>query len=124
MGHAVPRRVLIAATLALAEGGFMILDSVHRLVTGDFLRLAGQLGPWSAIVSAVGIDPMSTGPAFLVLGIVYVIAAVGLLRGYRRGYPLTMGMAVGTLWYLVFGTVSSVAQILLLVRVRGRLQRE
>lgn len=53
------------AALALFEAGWMAFDGVRALATGDYVTpssgpYAGQLGPWSQVVSAVGIPPRST----------------------------------------------------------------
>ena len=55
----------IVVVLALVEGGWLAFDGEHALVTGDYItpdsgQYAGQLGPWSKLVSAVGIEPRST----------------------------------------------------------------
>jgi len=113
--------LVLAAGLALLEGGFMVADAVHRFVTGDFFRIDGQLGPWSTIISGLGIDPLAMGPVFLVLGAIHALAGVAILLRRPWGVPLTIAMAFGTLWYLIFGTISSSIQIVLLwVHSRAR----
>jgi hypothetical protein len=109
-----PWRITLAAVLALVNGGYMTVDSIHRFVFGDLIRIGGQLGPWSGIVSAVGIDPLAMGPVFLVLGVAYLVSGVTLVRGHPWGRPLVTIMAAATSWYLVFGTISSVFQLTLL----------
>lgn len=47
----------VAAALALTDGRYMITDALHRFTFGDFIRIGGQLRPWSTIVRAAGIDP-------------------------------------------------------------------
>jgi len=51
--------------LALITGGWMLFDGLRALVTGDYTMpssgpYAGQLGPWTYIISAVGLDQRST----------------------------------------------------------------
>ena len=53
-------RYLLAA-LALIAAGWMVFDGMHA---GDQVRpesgeYAAQLGPWSRVVSALGIEPAS-----------------------------------------------------------------
>ncbi len=103
----------------------MIVDATHRFVLGDFIRIGGELGPWASIVGGLGIDPLAMGPVFLLVGVAQVIAAVLLVLHHPWGSVLVLGMAVGTLWYLVFGTVSSPVQIALIsVARRGHLNRK
>ncbi len=96
----------------------MILDSVHRFLTGDFIRIGGQLGPWAAVVGAFRIDPLAMGPIFLVVGVTQLIAALLLLLRHRWGDILVLAVAVRTLWYLIFGTVSSLVQIVLVLAAK------
>lgn len=94
----------------------MVIDATRRFVVGDFFRIGGQLGPWAVLVSAVGVDPLAMGPVFLVIGVAQVTAALLLLLLHRPwGDVLVLAFAVGTLWYLLFGTISSVIQIALIV---------
>jgi hypothetical protein len=112
----------VAAALALVDGGYMIADAIHRFALGDFIRIGGELGPWAAVVSTVGIDPLAMGPVFLAVGLVQITAAGLLLLHHRWGYVLILAMAVATLWYLVFGTLSSLVQIAMVWHVRRDLR--
>jgi hypothetical protein len=54
----------LLAALALIAAGWMVFDGMHGLLTGDQVRpesgeYAAQLGPWSRVVSALGIEPAS-----------------------------------------------------------------
>src|SRR5207244_12500397 len=68
MSRPLLRTAVVAAALAIISGGYLVIDAIHRFVVGDFLRIGGQLGPWAVLVGAVGIDPLSMGPVFLVIG--------------------------------------------------------
>src|SRR2546426_7718912 len=119
MSRPLPR--IAAAALAIINGGYLVIDAIRRFIVGDFFRIGGQLGPWAVLVGAAGIDPLSMGPVFLVIGVAQVAAASLLLLRRPWGDMLVLALAVGTLWYLIFGTVSSVIQITLIVASkRGR----
>src|SRR2546428_5719886 len=115
MSRPLPRTAVAAAALAIINGGYLVIDAIHRFVVGDFLRIGGQLGPWAVLVGAIGIDPLAMGPVFLVIGVAQVAAAAILLLRHQWGDILVLAFAVGMLWYLLFGTISSVIQIALIV---------
>ncbi len=57
--------VWAVAVLAVVVAGWFLFDGLYALITGDYVtpksgEHAGQLGPWSSVVSAVGITPRST----------------------------------------------------------------
>jgi hypothetical protein len=119
----------IVVLLAAAEAGWMAADGTRALITGDYVtpasgRHAGELGPWAGLVKLVGIEPRSTlmKGVFVAYGLAWLVvtAAFAQRRPWaRRGMVVA---AAGSLWYLVIGTVSSAAQLLLLA-VDARLQR-
>ena len=86
-------------------------------VTPDSGQYAGQLGPWSQLVSAVGIEPRSTLMKLihLVLGTTWVVMIVCFVRCSSRTWWGMIFCAVAGLWYLPFGTMLSLLQILLLM---------
>lgn len=62
----------IVLALVLSQGGWLMFDGGRALITGDYVTpssgpRAGQLGPWSRIVSAVGLEPRSTFMSIIVL---------------------------------------------------------
>lgn len=112
----------LTVALCLVQGGYMAFDGVRALTVGSYLtpasgEHAGELGPWARIVRAVGIPPESTGMklAFVGLGTAWLAAAVGLALGAEWARWLGIALAVATLWYLVPGTVISVAVLALLL---------
>lgn len=93
----------------------MLFDGSHRLLTGDYVRLKGRLGPWADLVVETGIDPMSLGAFFVVLGLGWTIGGIGLLLGRHWAWSWSFVFAVGTLWFLPIGTVISLSILILLV---------
>jgi hypothetical protein len=101
--------------LAIGPGLFMTFDGSRALILGDYLTphsgpFAGQLGPWSAVVTAVGIAPRSITMKviFVVLGIGWLAAATAFQQRQRWSARILATLAVLTLWYVPFGTVMSV----------------
>ena len=113
---------IIIILLSLLNAGYMAFDGCKALIQGDYIRpsegeYAGQLGPWTKIVTPLGIDPMSTlmKSIFLVLGI-YGLVAVAYF-GFNRpgGWKMLLVFCILTLWNLMLGTMSSVVVIILLM---------
>ncbi len=108
--------------LGALQGGYMLLDGARALVVGSYItpgsgEHAGELGPWARLVAAVGIPPESTGmkAAFVVLGLLWLVVTVGIATAAPWSWPAGLILAVATLWYLVPGTLISVAVALLLL---------
>jgi hypothetical protein len=99
----------------------MTFDGVRALAIGDYVTVDGKLGPWADVVSAIGIDPRGTPMKlfFVTYGAAWLAVTTSYLRGRR--YAKT-GMAVAaagacpstSVWYLAFGTISSVGQLIVL----------
>lgn len=118
------------AVLAGVEGGWLVFDGLHALVGGDYVTpssgpYVGQLGPWSDLVRAIGLDPRSLTVrwAHVVLGAVSLTMAASLVAGFRWAPRGALLSAVATAWYAPVGTLMSVAQVLLLLRDGGRHQQ-
>jgi hypothetical protein len=105
-----------AIVLAGAAAGWMVFDGVRALTVGDYVTVDGQLGPWADVVEAVGIEPRSVGmKAFFALyGAAWLFAAGAYASDLPRSRAAMAGFAIGSLWYLALGTVSSVLQLVLL----------
>lgn len=108
--------------LALVEAGWFAFDGTRALVVGDYVtptsgRYAGQLGPWATVVEKAGVPPRST--LMKSIFAVYGFAWLALTAGYAAGLPRTgwamLAAAAGALWYLPFGTLCSLLQVVLLL---------
>ena len=112
----------MAVVLCAVQGGYMLFDGVRAFVVGSYLtpssgEHAGELGPWARVVRAVGIPPESSGmkAAFVVLGAAYLVASAAWAAGAGWARGLALVLAVSTLWYLVPGTMISVAVLVLVL---------
>lgn len=111
--------IILAATFNF---GFMAFDGIRGLTVGDYVRpksgqYAGQLGPWSKLVSKVGIDPESNlmKSIFLTWGIIGLALTVCFALNITWSWKALLIMNIASLWYLMPGTVLSLLQIILLV---------
>ena len=111
--------------LVVFTAGWMLFDGMRALIVGDFVtpktgEYAGQLGPWSNLVSAVGIEPRSTliKSIFVVYGLLALSIAVSfaLRLSWARGALISVCLL--GLWYLPFGTVANVIALILLFIIR------
>lgn len=108
----------ILLAVCLLQGGYMLFDGMHRLLTGNYF--GGQLGPWAALVAAVGISPGSMAPVFVVLGIVWLVGGAAWLFRARWSTGLLIAVSAISLAYLVFGTVLSLIALAILLMHRTR----
>ena len=119
----------VVVVLGLMQGGWLVFDGSRALIVGDYVtpssgQYAGQLGPWATVVSAAGIEPRSTlmKSVHLGLGALWIVMTGGFMLRMPWAWPGMLVCAVLTLWYLPFGTLFSVIEIVLLLMpsIRGR----
>ena len=122
-----PRVVILVFTAI--EAGWLALDGTRALLVGDFITprsgpYAGQIGPWRHVVERLGVNPRGTAMKvfFAVYGWLWLLLGVAFAWGASWSRTAMLVAAVGTLWFLPFGTIASVVQIVLLVALRGRLR--
>jgi hypothetical protein len=115
------RQILVA--LALIEGLWMTFDGTRALTVGDYVTRstgprAGELGPWSRVVAAVGIPPRSKAMKviFVVYGLSWLVIAVAFMLGAKWAWLAMFTASVATLWYLPVGTIFGLIQLVLLLR--------
>ena len=106
----------------LAIGGWLLFDGCRALITGHYTvpqsgPHAGMLGPWSLLVSAVGLDPMGMALKILhvLLGVSWIASGLWLPRNAIAAWWPLMITALLNLWYAPFGTIAGVAVVSLLL---------
>ncbi|HND47780.1 MAG TPA: hypothetical protein PLQ75_04795 [Anaerolineales bacterium] len=116
----------VIAMLVAVTAGYMLFDGVHALRTGDYItpsegEYAGQLGPWSGLVTSVGIDPHSTlmKTIFVAYGFSALVGVAGFLTDQVWGRSALLIMAVLGLWYLPIGTAVNIVVLMLLFLKRN-----
>lgn len=92
----------------------MIFDGIHVLARGKYFGPPDP-GPWSNLVTRVGLNPFSLGPLFIVLGACWIVFLIAMLRGQPWGRTGAVVVAVASLWYVPVGTVLSVIYLALLL---------
>ncbi|MEK7728765.1 MAG: hypothetical protein AAB354_10160 [candidate division KSB1 bacterium] len=112
----------LIVVLALTEAGWMAFDGVRALIVGDYVtpkngEYAGQLGPWAKIVSAIGIAPRSTlmKTIFVLYGVAWLMIIVAFTRDASWATAAMLLAALGSLWYLWVGTMTSAIIVVLML---------
>jgi hypothetical protein len=109
---------IVRIALSFVLGAYLLIDGIHALVTGDYITMssgayAGQLGPWATALSAMQIDPHGQPAklAFVLLGVIWLVHTRNIaVRKVIR--PATILLCVLTLWYLPFGTLIAIEELL------------
>jgi hypothetical protein len=96
-------------------GAWMVFDGAHHMITGDYVRMNGQLGPWANLVEAAGWSPDTLWPFFLALGAAWLATAVSLARGSRSARKAALLLALLSLPYLIIGTLLALIVLLALL---------
>lgn len=121
-------RVIIAG-IAFLIGGWLIFDGTRALATGDYTTAksgphAGQLGPWSRVVSALGIDPDGQLMKYIhvALGVAWLASMIAFAFNPPVGWGMILISSLCTLWYLPLGTFFSLVELCLLFlpQIRNR----
>ncbi len=112
----------VVISLALFQGAWLFFDGTRALTIGDYVTpkngpRSGQLGPWSRIVSAVGLDPRSTTIKCLhvCLGFAWLMAAAVFIVRPATGWWFVLCCGIATLWYLPIGTLLGLLALTLLI---------
>jgi len=123
----MPKTGWIVIVLALLQGGWLAFDGARALIAGDYVtprsgRHAGELGPWSKLVAAAGIEPRSGLMKGIHVGIgaAWLAAIAAFALGASWSWWAMLVCAIAGLWYLPFGTLLSLIQIVLLAVMRTR----
>ena len=118
-----------AVLLGTILGGWMTFDGARAFVTGEYVTPqsgpnAGQLGPWSRVIAAVGLDPRSATvkAVHIGLGVLWLAAVVCFAARFGWARWTMASCAVASLWYLPAGTLVGVVELglLLLPLLRDR----
>jgi hypothetical protein len=114
--------------LGIILGGWLTFDGGRAVLVGDYVTAqsgpqAGQLGPWSKLVAAVGLDPRSVAVklAHIILGLLWLGATGCFVARLPWAWGVLVGCAIASLWYLPFGTVIGIVELglLMLPALRG-----
>lgn len=108
---------IVAIAIAVVVGGWLAFDGTHALIRGNYVTRGGELGPWSRLIAAAGVNPRSTAVKALhvALGALWLSSAISYAAGLSLSRAALIGCSVLTLWYLPLGTVLSLVEIAVLL---------
>lgn len=110
-----PLSVWAYLALTWLLGWWLVFDGLHQRLFGDYIRLAGQLGPWAGLAQAVGLDPQRLSLPFLAVGFGLISASFGVYWRRRWGYGAALALSALALLYLGFGTPIALLSLILLL---------
>ena len=115
----------IILALVFLTAGWMLFDGTRALIVGDYVtpktgEYAGQLGPWSNLVKAIGIEPRSTlmKSIFVVYGLAAISTAVCYIIGLSWARTALIVVCILGLWFLPVGTVTNLLALIFLFTTR------
>jgi hypothetical protein len=112
-----------AAAVGALNGAWMLTDGAVALATGD--DLGPELGPWAALLRALGVDPLERAVAagFLLYGAAYLALLAAYARRPAPARAAVLAATVPLLAYLAVGTLVALATLGLLLVERSRAAR-
>lgn len=115
----------IPVVLVILTAGWMLFDGTRALIVGDYVtpqsgEYAGQLGPWSNLVKAVGIEPRSAlmKSIFVAYGLSALAIAMCFALGLSWGRTALIVVCILGLWFLPIGTLTNLVALTLLLTGR------
>ncbi len=99
---------------ALLNGSWMLFDGIHVLMKGRYFG-PEKPGPWSRLISRIGWNPMNMGSVFIVFGTVWIVVFFGFAADHLWAWYAGLAISTATLWYIPFGSLCSVIEIILLL---------
>lgn len=106
------KNVIIA--LGLLNGIYMIVDGVFVMVKGKYIG-PERPGPWAIGFEKLGFDVFRLGPMFIMFGVAWIAFVVSFSMEKPIAVYIGLLLSILTLWYLPFGTVISIAVMILLI---------
>jgi hypothetical protein len=98
-------------------GWWMTFDGLHDRLFGDYVRINGQLGPWTGLARAAGLEPNQLAFAFVAFGLGLIGASFGVFLRRPWGYAASLVITAACLLYLGFGTpMAMLCLVFLLLR--------
>jgi hypothetical protein len=109
---------LTISILSLLNGIYMLADGIYVMLKGKYIG-PEKPGPWAWIFSKLNVDVFKLGPLFLLLGLCWLVFLFAYWTSQPWAWWAGVIMSILTLWYLPFGTIISLALLIILLRNRA-----
>jgi hypothetical protein len=121
MTRELTRSTLLILGVSILMGSWLVFEGSRKIVTGLYVgEDTVGLGPWASITSALGVSPDAMAAPFILFGLVWPVNSAVLFLQKDKHYVITIVVSVLNLFYLVPGTILSLAALLLALRERRR----
>ena len=101
--------------ICVVIGSWLLFDGGRAIATGSYTtpqsgEYQGQLGPWTLIVKAVGLQPNShlVKLVHLLLGVAWLATASLMAVNSSGSMRFALVTSLASIWYLPFGTLASI----------------
>src|SRR5438128_11907746 len=92
--------------LSFVLGTWLIFDGARKLVTGYYTgEQTIGLGPWTTLVSAIGLRPSDMAFPFLFLGVLWVVNGLIVVLGSRTRYERAIAISISPLFNAIPGPI-------------------
>lgn len=111
---------IVITILGFLTGGYMLLDGIHVTLKGKYIG-PEHPGPWAGLFTNLNVDVFKLGFLFIAFGILWFIWLYSLWAGQNGTYIFGLVICILTLWYIPFGTLSSLIIMCILLFAKKRL---
>ncbi len=92
---------ILLSTLALVNGGFMLIDGIYVIVNGKYIG-PEKPGPWAYIFSGFGVNVFKLGPMFIIYGLLWLFWLYGIWMGKTWTFHFGIIISALTLCYGIY----------------------
>lgn len=111
---------IIIAVLSFINGSFMLTDGIYCFIKGKYIG-PEKPGPWANLFYKLNIDVFKLSPLFIIFGIAWLLFIFSLYTNQSLTFLLGIIISIATLWYIPFGTIISIAILIILLTSKTKL---
>ncbi|MBN8688159.1 MAG: hypothetical protein J0M10_14130 [Chitinophagales bacterium] len=105
--------------LGILNGVYMLADGIYVTLKGKYIG-PEKPGPWAALFYKLNADVFKLGWLFIIFGLAWLFWLYCLWTNKEEAYIYGIFLAVLTLWYFPFGTLSSLLLLAILLFFREK----
>lgn len=104
----------VIVVMAMSQAAWMVFDGSWALLYGDYVISASEVpaakgAPWAKVLTRIGIAPRSilVKSGFVIYGVAWLVVVTAFAGGTDWAWNAMLWLALGSLWYLNVGAVTS-----------------